>query len=83
LAAEKKQAIVSLLSAKWDRKDIMDEILITAREAADILHTSTKTVHRLCQRGELGHVWVGKTVRLRRSEVEAYIVDNFVEAVSQ
>lgn len=38
--------------------------LLTANEAARVLHVSTATVYRLCTQGELPHVRVSNAIRV-------------------
>ena len=43
--------------------------LITVGEAATILHVSTRTIRRLIERGKLQAVRVGRSVRIRPSDI--------------
>jgi excisionase family DNA binding protein len=44
-------------------------LLMTVKDAAALLRVSTKTVRRLVERGELQVVRIGRSVRLRKSDV--------------
>lgn len=52
--------------------------ILTIAEAADILKVSVKTVTRLCLRGELRYLLVGKQYRFRRAWLDAFIDSNVV-----
>mgnify|MGYP002869731295 CR=1 FL=1 len=47
--------------------------LLTAREVAEVMRVSTMTVYRLIKAGELGAIRVGKHLRIRQSDVVAYL----------
>jgi excisionase family DNA binding protein len=47
---------------------------MTARDAATYLRCSVSTVRRLVHAGELPHYRLGKMVRFRRSEIDAWLV---------
>jgi excisionase family DNA binding protein len=47
----------------------------TAREAAEALNVSTKTVYRLCQRGLLQRSKALRTLRIPRWSVEQFLRD--------
>lgn len=47
--------------------------LLTAREVAEAMRVSTMTVYRLIKSGELPAIRVGKHLRIRRTEVDAYL----------
>ena len=49
------------------------EGLITVREAAALLAVSDKTLYRMVSLGQVPHVWVGRSLRFRREELEAWI----------
>jgi excisionase family DNA binding protein len=49
------------------------DILLTAREVANVLRVSTRTVYALCERGELQHVRVMNAVRIGRAAVAAFV----------
>ena len=47
--------------------------LMTAREVADYLQCSLSTVRRLVVRGQVPHFRLGKLVRFRRGDVDAWL----------
>jgi excisionase family DNA binding protein len=47
--------------------------ILTVAELAEWLRVTEKTVYRMTQRGELPHVRVGRAVRYRRQDIEAYL----------
>ena len=47
--------------------------LLTVRETAEILRTSTATIYSLIKAGELAHVRVSNAIRIARREVGAYL----------
>ncbi|MCP3143737.1 helix-turn-helix domain-containing protein [Pyxidicoccus xibeiensis] len=47
--------------------------LLTVREVAERLPICTATVYRLCERGELSHVRVSNAIRVRPSDVDAFL----------
>jgi excisionase family DNA binding protein len=47
--------------------------LLTAGEAAEILHIPASTIYRMMQSGEMTHVKFGRSRRLRRSDLETFI----------
>ena len=50
-----------------------DESFLTVQEVADLMRVSTMTVYRLIKASELRAARVGRSLRLRASEVEAYL----------
>jgi len=46
---------------------------LTVREVADLMRVSTMTVYRLIRQGDLRATRVGRSYRLRESEVELYL----------
>lgn len=50
------------------------EALSTAREIAAYLNCSVSTVRRLAADGKIPHYRLGKIVRFRRSEVDAWLL---------
>jgi excisionase family DNA binding protein len=48
--------------------------LLTASEAAALLKVSAKTVYVMMQRGEIAKVQWGRSVRIRRQDLEEFIV---------
>lgn len=51
----------------------MPPTLLTAAEVADQLRVSTMTIYRLIRRGELPAVRVGRTYRVRATDLDAYL----------
>jgi excisionase family DNA binding protein len=47
--------------------------LLTVREAADRLRVGTWAVYRLCQTGELPHVRIIDSIRLRPADLAAFV----------
>ena len=52
---------------------MVKERLLTADEIAEYLCCSVSTVRRFAARGEIPHYRLGKLLRFRRSEVEAWL----------
>ncbi len=52
---------------------VLDDQLLTVAEAADYLSMSQSTVRRYLLRREIEHIRVGRTVRIRRSVLEAWL----------
>ena len=48
--------------------------LLTVREVAACLRTSTATVYALCGRGDLPHARVSNAIRIRPEDLEAYLL---------
>ena len=49
------------------------ESLMTARQVASYLNCSATTVRRMATRGQIPHYRLGKLVRFRRGDVEAWL----------
>jgi excisionase family DNA binding protein len=49
------------------------EEFLTAQEVAEQMRVSTMTVYRLINAGELAAARVGRSYRLRQSDVDAYL----------
>lgn len=54
----------------------MPERLLTIADAAELLAVCEFTVRRLIWRGDLPFVRVGRSLRIRRTELEAWIEEN-------
>lgn len=52
---------------------------LTVHEVAAELRVSTMTIYRLIDSGQLAHMRVGKSIRIRRSDLDAFIADQFKE----
>jgi excisionase family DNA binding protein len=50
-----------------------DDRFLTVQEVAELMRVSTMTVYRLIKAGELPAARVGRSFRLRESEVETYL----------
>lgn len=62
----------------------MNDQVLTAQQAAALLQVSPATVSRLCQRGELPYVKVGRQLRFRQEWLDAYLNRNLdSDGVSQ
>ena len=46
---------------------------LTVREVADLMRVSTMTVYRLIKQGDLTAARVGRSYRLRESDIETYL----------
>ena len=53
--------------------------LLTVAEVAASMRVSTMTVYRLIRSGDLRAMRVGRSYRVRRSEVDAYLLSSSVE----
>ncbi len=53
--------------------------LLTVAEVADMLRVSTMTVYRLIRTGELPAVRVGRSYRVKRADLDAYLEAQVVE----
>lgn len=53
---------------------------LTVQEVADLVRVSSMTVYRLIKAGELPAVRVGRSFRVRESDVDAYLESRFVQA---
>ncbi len=58
------------------RGSSVNELLLTVASAADILSISPKSIIRMCGRGEITYVLVGKLYRFRRAWVEEWVDRN-------
>lgn len=60
----------------------MNAQLLTAGEVADLLRVSTMTVYRLIRGGELPAVRVGRSYRVRQSDLDGYLESQLVDPSS-
>lgn len=60
----------------------MNAQLLTAGEVADLLRVSTMTVYRLIRGGELPAVRVGRSYRVRQSDLDGYLQSQLVDPSS-
>lgn len=52
---------------------------MTVAEVATLMRVSTMTVYRLIKAGELPAVRVGKSYRIRESDVDGYLNSRYIE----
>ena len=70
--------IPSFQTSELQPPAIQDEMqLLTAKEAARLLSTSSQTVFRLIWSGELRQVRFGRTVRVKRCDLEEFIKNHY------
>lgn len=60
----------------------MNAQLLTAGEVADLLRVSTMTVYRLIRGGELPAVRVGRSYRVRQTDLDGYLHSQLVDPAS-
>jgi excisionase family DNA binding protein len=58
---------------------MLDDRLLTVREVANAMRVSNMTVYRLIRAGDLRAIQIGKSYRIRESEVGRYLDDRQVE----
>jgi excisionase family DNA binding protein len=58
---------------------MLGEPLLTVGEVATMMRVSNMTVYRLIKSGQLGAIRVGKNYRLRRRDIEDYLVERAVQ----
>jgi excisionase family DNA binding protein len=58
---------------------MLDDRLLTVREVASTMRVSNMTVYRLIRAGDLRAIQIGKSYRIRESEVGRYLDDRQVE----
>ena len=70
----------------WDSRKVgcmsermLGEPLLTVGEVATMMRVSNMTVYRLIKSGQLGAIRVGKNYRLRRRDIEDYLVERAVQ----
>lgn len=56
--------------------------LLTVAEVADVLRVSTMTVYRLVKRDELVALRVGRSYRIRRTDLDDYLAAGGSDAAS-
>ena len=59
---------------------MLDEKLLSTDQVADYLGVSTRTVARLVQRGELPAFRVGRALRFKLADLEAYMEKHRISA---
>ena len=55
------------------RMPTTDDRFLTVREVATLMRVSTMTVYRLIKSGDLAATRVGRSYRLRETEIDAYL----------
>ncbi len=50
-----------------------DRLLLTAEEAAEVLHIGRTTVYALMKSGELRPVHIGRSCRISQAELDRYV----------
>lgn len=53
---------------------------LTVQEVADMLRVSSMTVYRLIKAGDLQAVRVGRSFRVRDTDVDGYLASRFTQA---
>jgi excisionase family DNA binding protein len=53
---------------------------LTVQEVADMLRVSSMTVYRLIKAGDLAAVRVGRSFRVRDTDVDGYLASRFTQA---
>lgn len=56
----------------------LGESLLTVGDVAEVMRVSTMTVYRLIKSGQLAAVRVGRSYRMRRSDIERYLDERAV-----
>ena len=56
---------------------------MTVRQAADYLDIGCNSVYDLCNRGELPHTRIGKSIRVRKPDIDAYLEANTEKPVNR
>jgi excisionase family DNA binding protein len=59
----------------------LDDHLLTVREVASTMRVSNMTVYRLIRAGDLRAIQIGKSYRIRESEVGRYLDAREVEHI--
>ena len=60
--------------------DVSDAQFLTVAEVAQVMRVSKMTVYRLVHSGELPAVRVGRSFRVRESDVDEYLRKSFFDA---
>jgi len=60
-------------------RPMLDDHLLTVREVAGAMRVSNMTVYRLIRAGDLRAIQIGKSYRIRESEVGRYLEERQVE----
>ena len=70
--------------ALTDRLNLLKDVvsrdpLFSVSEVAQILGISEPTIYRMIQSGQLGHLYLNKLLRIRKSDVEAFLKNGLKE----
>jgi excisionase family DNA binding protein len=60
------------------RRPLVGDRLLTVGEVADAMRVSNMTIYRLIKSGQLAAVRVGKSYRIRESDVNRYLAERSV-----
>lgn len=71
--SRQESSFVGSFMRRTDHAGVTDRLLLTKPEAAERLGVSIRTVERLVAGGRLPQLHVGRAVRLRVSDLEAYV----------
>ena len=61
-------------------QSMSDSRFLTVQEVADLMRVSSMTVYRLIKSGELRAVRVGRSFRVRESDVDDYLQAHYTQA---
>ena len=61
-------------------KNESESRFVTVAEVAGQLRVSNMTVYRLIQSGQLAAVRIGRSYRIRESDVDRYLADQYTQA---
>jgi len=61
------------LSSNYLAGPVACAALLSVRQVAQLLGVSTAVVYRICERGELSHLRVSQTIRIRLIDFVAYV----------
>lgn len=65
---------------KLTKSDPTSAMYLTVREVAAVLRVSNMTVYRLINAGELPALRVGKSLRLRKDDLDDYLASRYTKA---
>lgn len=60
-----------------------ENILLTATEVAQLLRVSTSFAYRLMRQGNIPTVRLGRSVRVRSSDLESFIANSIIDTFEQ
>ena len=70
-AANQLKRCLAALEAPAERNG--DSDYLSTKQAAAFANLGERTIYRLCESGELSHSRVGRAIRIRKSDLEAYL----------